>query len=710
MGSAAFSRGQTVVLTVTPNDGYDDGAPVSTAAVVENAAPAAPTLGILPAHPGPDEDLVCSILAAASDADGDALGYTFSWEVGGVPYAATAATLFPGDTVPANVTVTGQQWTCLVSVTDGTTSTSASVSADVGCDDDEDGYAAIGCGGNDCNDTDAAIHPGTVEVCDAADIDEDCDGLADDADPSLSAAVYYPDADGDTYGDSSAGVAACTRPSGYLTNGDDCDDSRASVRPGGQERCDAADADEDCDGTVDDADPTVSGRISLYVDADGDGYGDEAATLLRVCDAITGYARTATDCDDADTTVSPAATEVCQDGVDNNCDDTSYPCGVSGTGGASNAWASYTGTSGAFGSYASALSDVNCDGLDDVVIGSTPGVGVSVWLSPQTSGDHLVSGDDATLSVASNWYNVGSSIAAVGDMDGDGCEELILSGRGPSGISSVTWILPGDPAFADTVLSNLAVTGPASGSPNDQAMGGVGDFDGDGYADAFLGYQPSYGSTAPGSVTLYRGDPSGTWSTVVWSATAYRYGDKWGSTSVGDMDGDGFDDLATRLEPSSGVAGLVVLPGEAAPVAATLTVAGDAWYTDANSMYPCEAGDINDDGYADVGVSTGTSLRFLLGPPTGTITSADAYTTAVASTCMEADTDGDGAQETLVSLFGSYTHVYSQPLSSGSISGPEASLYVSTDTTSVGDPTGDGYDDLLLTSDYFGYLFTGGFE
>ncbi|MBU0731988.1 putative metal-binding motif-containing protein [Patescibacteria group bacterium] len=128
-------------------------------------------------------------------------------------------------------------------------------------DADADGYMI--CDG-DCDDTDDMIHPGAIEVCDG--LDNDCSGAPDPDEV---------DADGDGY---------------TVCSGMDCDGSNPDVYNGAPELCDGLD--NDCDGTV----PWDE------IDSDSDGY--------LVCD---------NDCDDADATINPGATDLPDNEIDENC-------------------------------------------------------------------------------------------------------------------------------------------------------------------------------------------------------------------------------------------------------------------------------------------------------------------------------------------------------------------------------------------------------
>lgn len=188
-----------------------------------------------------------------------------------------------------------------------------------GCGDvDGDGYyAQAACPPVDCNDNDPAIHPGATELCNDG-VDNDCDGTVENATTGLL--TWYPDADSDGYGNTSAPLLACAAPIGYIPTDGDCDDGDATIHPGVLELCDGKD--NDCNGTVDDG-PYAPGSATYWVpDIDGDGYGGfstaEANGVVQACTQPVGYVLITSDCDPFDATVHPNAPELC-DSKDNDC-------------------------------------------------------------------------------------------------------------------------------------------------------------------------------------------------------------------------------------------------------------------------------------------------------------------------------------------------------------------------------------------------------
>ncbi len=164
----------------------------------------------------------------------------------------------------------------------------------------------------DCDDGSSAVNTAATESCNG--VDDDCDGTVDE-DDAADAGTWYADTDGDGYGDVTATFIACDAPSGYVADATDCFDGSASIHPGASETCNSYD--DDCDGLVDDADSSVTGLTTWYLDGDGDGYG--GATSTDACSQPSGYESSGGDCDDGDSSVNPDAVEMC-DGVDNDCD------------------------------------------------------------------------------------------------------------------------------------------------------------------------------------------------------------------------------------------------------------------------------------------------------------------------------------------------------------------------------------------------------
>jgi hypothetical protein len=60
-------------------------------------------------------------------------------------------------------------------------------------------------------------------------------------------------------------------------------------------------------------------EVAYYRDADGDGYGNDNSQVLAVS-APSGYVSRKGDCDDANANAHPSAVEICNNGIDDNCD------------------------------------------------------------------------------------------------------------------------------------------------------------------------------------------------------------------------------------------------------------------------------------------------------------------------------------------------------------------------------------------------------
>jgi hypothetical protein len=138
-------------------------------------------------------------------------------------------------------------------------------------------------------------------------------------DTSSEADGTTPDLDSDTSDDEprDSGPDTGSPPidadgDGYTIAEGDCDDADPAIHPDAAEVCDGG-LDNDCNDLADDDDPglDLDSAFTWYLDGDGDGHGDEVATILSCVmpEGHVAWDAAGFDCDDTDPAFYPGAVE-----------------------------------------------------------------------------------------------------------------------------------------------------------------------------------------------------------------------------------------------------------------------------------------------------------------------------------------------------------------------------------------------------------------
>jgi hypothetical protein len=165
--------------------------------------------------------------------------------------------------------------------------------------------------------------------------------------------------------------------------------------------------------------------------------------------------------------------------------------------------------------------------------------------------------------------NYGARVASAGDINGDGRADVLVAATTqavPAGNGQVYAYLGVSGGVAMTPVTSLP--GPHGGYFGDP-MGGAGDVDGDGFGDVVIAAHEataSGGSGAVGRAYLYLGSFSGALAQVSLSdpspRSEARFG--FGTTGLGDVDGDGYDDWGVG-DPNDVPARVHVYRGSSSP-------------------------------------------------------------------------------------------------------------------------------------------------
>ncbi len=167
-----------------------------------------------------------------------------------------------------------------------------------------------------------------------------------------------------------------------------------------------------------------------------------------------------------------------------------------------------------------ASADLNGDGLLDLV--------TTQYVEPQPSGFLIFFGlPDGGLSAPVHQDGASGHALALGDLDGDGSPDLVISNLGTSGIQ----VLLNDGTGALLLQAPVATARQVEGIA-------IGDLNGDGVADLLLA---EYNGTLP-SAELAFGTGSGSFSAAV--ALPNLGGTQWGGVLIADLNQDGLADIA----------------------------------------------------------------------------------------------------------------------------------------------------------------------
>lgn len=284
---------------------------------------------------------------------------------------------------------------------------------------------------------------------------------------------------------------------------------------------------------------------------------------------------------------------------------------------------------------------------------------------------------DGTFTLGATFSNpaIRSTDVVVADVNGDGINDILNSEY--SDAFSVR-LGQGDGSFSSATLYNMGMAGGTVSSIV------VGDIDGDGYEDvAISGVDGSYDTT----VAVRFGVGDGTFGAV--STVDLGYSDRTNELRISDFNNDGNNDLIIVADDTGGNGFVRVALNDGDRTFST------GAYTTSPSLLGTglAVGDINGDGFDDIAISANTStIRIRLGQGDGTFGATTNITNVTSTRKIEfADVNQDGSLDILTTGGRVTVHLNN---GDGTFRAP-TSYTGGSQNIEVGDINGDSYDDIV---------------
>lgn len=324
------------------------------------------------------------------------------------------------------------------------------------------------------------------------------------------------------------------------------------------------------------------------------------------------------------------------------------------------------------------VKDYNCDGYSDLAAGA-PGEDsvesnagrIRIYFGGRaTVVDNDVDGLVGSHREIRNGDSAGYAVNTAGDVNGDGCADLILGVRRLYGdMIGVSYLFLGMPGETfDGNMDTRISTGQLSDGFG-AAVGGTGDLNGDGFDDFYVSTYTQGDYRA--AVSLYYGEPSSRNNTDpdgFFEFSAYSVS----VSSAGDVNGDGAADLIigdhanSSAGPSAGAANLYWGSFGLAPFDTEAdSVLKGRGFLDYYGATVASAGDVNGDGFADILVAN-----------------------------IRAEDNGRGQPGSVDIFWGRAEFFEERP--AASLMGTIGNDLFGGSLSGVGDVNGDGYGDVLV--------------
>jgi len=258
-----------------------------------------------------------------------------------------------------------------------------------------------------------------------------------------------------------------------------------------------------------------------------------------------------------------------------------------------------------FGSSVDGAGDVNGDGLDDVIVGD-PGDprGGAAWIFSGKTGEVL-----EVLRPRRKGTRFGASVAGAGDVDQDALADVIVGAPDDE---------PNGPKSGSASLFKgkngaliLTLSGHRPGDQYGTSVAGAGDVNGDVFADVIVG-APQILSAGDGYAEVLSGHGGAVLHTVVGRRDLRSFGSA--VRGAGDVDADGLADFVIAAPDARGGGKVLVVSGHSGKHLHFFSMPEDLAGTEGQEhagfgFSVSGAGDVDNDGYADLVVGAPLALR-----------------------------------------------------------------------------------------------------